>query len=587
MIKKLIILSDEPDDAGLKNGFVLKSGTDLKNVDRDLVSRDYIEFVSGLNFKFGSIDWWAGSIGSKNQYVSQLYKNICYYLEITAQLKNSETDEFYVVLYDEFLIKQLDYYCRKNGIVMELRGRHRRNTIKDILIFIKDNLSFLYFNLKTRGTVEKQLKPDIKQKLNKKKDNYVLRTWVDKRSFDDNNKYRDIFYGDLVEHIKKVNDVFSICVFLSSFEENLAKVKFNNSHYPVPVIPIFYFQKPFDYFKVVLRQLGSALKVKGQVSTSEEMKFQDHDITNLVLREIFENLITGEYRRNLLHYYTAKNVARDVNCKGFLIPYENHSWEILSILAFQKWSPDTTFIGYQHASISRRLFNYYLGAKDRNAIPLPSKIITVGPAAKRILKDMGNFPEEKLTAGPAFRFQGLYEKRFQPRKSNNKILVAFSIGLDDSINFLKFMLKTLGENKNYSVLIKCHPSMPMEKILSAGKLKLPKSFRVIEDRSISELLDEVDMMIYSDTTASMEALMMGIPVIYLDIDSLYEKDALFECNNLKWSVKSPKELKSAINDIYNMTDREYKKQQKLARKYMENYFSRVSEEKMEEFLRTD
>ena len=200
------------------------------------------------------------------------------------------------------------------------------------------------------------------------------------------------------------------------------------------------------------------------------------------------------------------------------------------------------------------------------------------------MEKYGNFPKDILREGCALRYEYLFKEKMIKRKLNKMILAALPIDIKNSLNLLNFLLKTFGKDQQISIKIKFHPLASPKKILSKLKNNLPNHFEIVGDKDIKELIRNIDAIVYTDTTVCMEALMMGIPAIFANIDNFYNMDRLFDCNFLKWSVKSKEELYKVIDDIYQMDDVEFQKQQKLARNYIKNYFSQVSQKRLNEFL---
>jgi predicted glycosyltransferase len=124
----------------------------------------------------------------------------------------------------------------------------------------------------------------------------------------------------------------------------------------------------------------------------------------------------------------------------------------------------------------------------------------------------------------------------------------------------------------------------MEKVISQSRIHLPSNFKIIGVTSTEDVLDKVDIFIYAGTAMCMEALMMGIPVIYVDANKFYNSDPLFECNHLKWTVKHEKDLVVTINKIYDMGDENFKKEQKQSKEYLKDYFSPVNDKGLKEFI---
>ena len=218
-------------------------------------------------------------------------------------------------------------------------------------------------------------------------------------------------------------------------------------------------------------------------------------------------------------------------------------------------------------------------------MPLPHKILTVGHETKRILEKYGNFPENILDDGCALRYERLLGEKIRKRKKEKKILVALPIGSNASINLINLLLNVFGKKIQFSVIIKSHPVTPIEKILSKNKINLPDHFKTVKNVDIYKLLNDADILIYNETTVAMEALMLGIPVIYADISNYYDGDRLFTCRHLKWSANTSVELEKAINDIYNMDIYEFEKQQDSSRKYMKRYFLPITDNRLKKFIK--
>jgi hypothetical protein len=87
------------------------------------------------------------------------------------------------------------------------------------------------------------------------------------------------------------------------------------------------------------------------------------------------------------------------------------------------------------------LFNYFLSRDEYKISPIPDKIITVGKKPKTILEKNCNFPQGILKEGCALRYEYLFKKSIKKRTKNKIILAGFSIGLEESVTFLNFLLK--------------------------------------------------------------------------------------------------------------------------------------------------
>jgi len=573
----LLNLSEHNDIPNLefKNIILLKQ----KPFNKEKLREEYIDFIGVLNKKYASLLWWAGSISSKNQFVSGLFRNICRFLQFIEAAEKNSQEKIIVLTNDMSLIDQIRAYCNENNIKVNLYGWKFRTKSKfflQIITLISSTSRFLVSGWRRKYLISRNLRETIIGKLNCKKYYYVLRTWIDNRSFNSENKFYDTYFGKLDEYIQKKKNIIILVEILSDFNENLQKIKNNVSN--KLIIPQEYFLYYLDYIRALL------LSLKKIDIHSDDTKFFGYNVHRLIQNELKSNLFEGEIRNNLLYYFIAKNLSKQVQCDFFTYTFENHSWEKMIILGLKKYSKDTFTIGYQHSNITKRLFNYFNSEKERSIVPYPNKIISVGKVSQKILVKYCNYEESIVKEGCALRYEYIYKTDIFERTKKHNILVATSASINESTKVIEFICRTL-KKSHYTIIFRPHPLISFEKIKEKLDDKLNSNFIISKKSNVEQELKTSDILIYTLTSLCLEAVMVGIPVIYVDIDEIYDCDPLFECNHLKWRIGLEKELLKAVNEIYTMSDLEFKKQQILARKYMEDYFLPVTDERLEEFLR--
>ena len=131
---------------------------------------------------------------------------------------------------------------------------------------------------------------------------------------------------------------------------------------------------------------------------------------------------------------------------------------------------------------------------------------------------------------------------------------------------------------------RCHPSVPFELILNKLNNKIIGNYEVSQEPSLQKEFLNCEVVIYTITTVCMEALMLGLPVIHIDLNEPINGDPLFECDYLRWIVKKPIELNIVLEEIKNQDDEQFLSQQKNARDYLKEYFREVNDENLEFFL---
>ncbi len=596
MVKKITLLpkQDYLSRRNKKNA-LLKADEQEIHLDNNQLLSDYVDFIGDLTKKWNSLSWWSGSISSKNLWISPLYSSLFNYVSITKMIERSQSEEIDLFIESPVLIEQLKYYCLEKKIILsnplEKKGilQNKLLPIGRQILRISRKMIYDIYVLFAEWKQEFYARMVINQHLHDrgilKKYNYIIRTWIDERSFNEKGCFQDSYYGPLVDFLQKRKSLIILGGILSNFYPILKKIDYNNRNFPIFVIPTTFFNFPLDSLRANFKQYFSYFRLKRLLMRANSMRFKGLDVKDIVQRELLEDLFRNEYRKNLMSYSNTKNLARRVRCTNYVVPYENHNWEKLAFFAFSKYSPRTFTIGFQHGSIVPREINYFPGKKESSLMPFPKKIITVGSEAKRILEKYGHYPAGILKSGCALRYSYLFNRPIKKIHSNiKKILIAFSIDVDDSVRLLRFIYKSLKSFSGFEVFLKFHPVVPFTEITKFLNFPLPAQFQVIENKKIEDLLQEVDLLIYTQTTVALEAIMVGIPVIYVDISKYYNCDPLFECNPLHWLARNKDTLVKAIEEISNLDEVEFKKQQLDARTYIENYFNSITDEQLQEFL---
>ena len=91
--------------------------------------------------------------------------------------------------------------------------------------------------------------------------------------------------------------------------------------------------------------------------------------------------------------------------------------------------------------------------------------------------------------------------------------------------------------------------MPVKNLLSKCIFQIPNWFEVSKNELNTDLLNS-NCVIYMQTSVGIQALLNGIPIIHLNINSPLSCDPLVKYHGkLKWVVKNSEELKNVLNEI--------------------------------------
>lgn len=541
-------------------------------------SKEYIDFIGRLNRSYHSIYWWANSISYKGTFVSDLGQEIFNYYGVVSLLKKYKRN-YIIVSGNAVLNSSIKKYCDRNRIDCKLMdGKSYMSCVTYFKRRCVNTAYFLYNGWVRKIWVFVFLSKRIKKSLKNKKSYYVLRSWIEKRSFLADGSYRDLFFGSLPDYLKTRGVEFIILTgILTDYKKMISEIRHVKEFL---IIPQEYFIEYLDYIKAVIAGIVNRPKIK------ESVKFCGLEVTDLLKECLKKDYEQNEIGKNLLYYYYMKTLLKKIEASAFAFPFENQAWERMTIAALRKYSPRTKIIGYAHVAISQSWLGYFYSKEEEDVILLPDRLLTIGNEPRLILCSTGNYIDKlELSDSCALRYEYLFKKDKITRNKNGKILAAFSIDVKYSLKLLQFLRSALSDKDKYQVILRSHPVTPVETIISKYGITLNSNFRISKNLTFEQDLKDANMLIYVDTTSSAEALMCGIPAINVDFKEPANPDPLFKLNNLKWTASSGKELRDRIDYIYGMGDDEYLEKYNRAMLYLKRYFYPVEEKYLEEFIR--
>jgi surface carbohydrate biosynthesis protein (TIGR04326 family) len=309
------------------------------------------------------------------------------------------------------------------------------------------------------------------------------------------------------------------------------------------------------------------------------------DISEVIYEDLKMDWIRGRVASTMLFYYFVKHLKKKRLLVDMVIyTFENQAWEKVLCMAMREFYPQAHSVGYQHSTFSMMHLSHFFSKPESSIMPLPDKIVTSGEHAKNVFIKAG-YPRKKVVRGGAMRYVCSLELRAKRRKVRDKltILVALSINKFEAAELIWKVLKAFENRAEFKVIIKCHPLMPLEKISKLLKMRLPAHF-TISDKSITDLLKESDVLLYTGSTACVEAIAADIPVVHVESDLLIDLDKLDFDPTIRPSARSVEEITERVEDIINVTEEQLSKGRKKWRDVVKNLFGKVDDSTYRLFL---
>lgn len=549
---------------------------ELSTDEQVLCEKEYIENISSLSSRFRAPGWWANPVSEKNEHLSSHYKNLCEYYSLIKTLQTQKnTDTCLVIICNKEIYEQLSDYCKTCNIKITslenpvfLRAEKIKRKLFDssgiLLFFIKSIIKKIYTSYKLGDRIRKELK--------RKKKYYVIRTWLHSPLARASGNNQDTFFGILPDFLrKKGHEVIILANISTNYFDVIRELPVSGD---ISIVPEEHFIRYSDLIRSVFY-----LRLKKK-RLDKNILLNGVDVTRLYEREINRGYFNTEYLKNIQRYFIAKRVADEIMFDTYIQPFENYGWEKTTILGLREKGATGKIFGFQHAFISRNSFKYFPGKEEREKMPLPDRIITMGKVTKEIMQRYGHYSRDIFTIGCALRQQ--YLNNLQPfkRQRHNKVVVPLTMVKKESLRIINFLYQSGLQDSGIEVVIRCHPAAPFETFKEDIGFIIPENFIISNKKRVKDELADTDIVLYTWTTVAIEALKMGLPVIYLDILRPMYVDPLFECDMLTRSVKKPEELYPLISDLYNMDDSRFFKEQQEAQVYLQEYFSPVSDKIM-------
>lgn len=554
-------------------------GEELQRLARENREK-YIEFIGTINARQTSPFWWLTSLSEKNPFISDVFLHFCYLLLINQHITTNPVN-LLIITESAGLLKSLSKNLQNRPDIELLTFEHRfadwlssaRKTGRRIYFKSDYLFSSIYRLVLSRffGTINRKIRPEFS-----KKPGVIIYSWADSRSFIKKSKYSEIITGNLGEDLNNNGITISYLVNI------LPTIRY---HHAIKELlkrtDTFYLLEEFITISDIIKSFR--INRFQRINERKIPLWNDLDVLDVILEEIKNNQCTNRSNRAYLYLQASKRMIDQISFTTFIYPFENHIWEKMVCIGMKQKKPGIFLSSYAHSIVNPMYLPYSVSIKELDIIPLPDRIIVNGKRSREVLINSG-FQETDIIIAGAVRYPDTLHctisSGIQIKKEIPVLLVASPAGISESIELTEKIIRTFTDTIGLQIIIKPHPINPIEKILKYLP-DLPPHITV-DNTPIDKLLDVADLLIYMDTTVSIQALFRGIPVLHIKSELNIDINPLEGYENIP-SVSHPHEIRDIAINLINSREEHCKKYQAIA----SDFFEPVHDNYIGLFLGTD
>lgn len=526
----------------------------LLNEAADAFRDEILNFDQVLKVR-SELRWQATDLAERSVYNTAFLHRCCSALVLHRVLAGLEED-LLVIVDDPFLGRRLAGLARQVGRSGDgpfRRAAHAVRHLADrnglLVRGLVHRLLFLRAFRASRQTVRRHLpfdrpRPSL---------DVLIVTWLAPDTFDanapiDRDTYFGLMPGELRRRGFRVGYLAILTTWVFPLKELLQNVASAYDHVAVPEEVLRW----RDTLAIVSTTLLKPARVRRRLEAGGV------DLTGHLVDELRREWAKPRQLWSLQFFYVGRFLAEHGAPAAVVHPFENQPWEKTLRLGLNERMPEVRVIGCQHTPISARWFPYFPSRRDLSMGQLPDRVVVIGPLWKQLLAAHG-YPPEQLDVAPALRYVHLADlqplRRDTIPRSGLTVVVAGSIGYSDSLEMVVKALRAIEPLENVRLVVKLHPKMGgtrdwfLQALLRALARETPLPHLTFDDRTVPEVLSGADVVLYTTTSVSYEALAVGIAVVFVQSDFWFDLDPVPADADVGWTVRTPAEIRAVIEGL--------------------------------------
>lgn len=299
---------------------------------------------------------------------------------------------------------------------------------------------------------------------------------------------------------------------------------------------------------------------------------------------------SGSVEGILRYRFAARLKEQGVKLRLVIEWFENQEIDRGAVAGIRQYYPETPIIGCEGYVVPRHYLCLYPTRQERDSGVIPHRIAVTGPSLVARVREF--CPELEVEVMPAFRFGGVWKTRVtEGGRSRFTVLAALPLMARESREILDRLLEACAamcEASSWHVLIKPHPAAQAAVLLRRLSRRLPSGCELVSG-DLDALLSSADVLVSSASSACLQALASGVPVVVLgSLAGLTQNPIPCGTDKRVWHLcYTADELHAVLRRIASQSLYERTQVREIGLALRERLFAPVTRESVARLLRLD
>lgn len=500
-----------------------------------------------------SLPWQASATAENNPYMSDFFHQCCATI-VLQSISEDDPSDLIIVCEDIDYIHFLAGYLKKQGydiiLPVSFNRIKRYRFMKNSLGWLSARVIFLWRNLwRMLQLYIIRHRSDKPCKIQNKLDSLFV-IWGTKNTFVKQKQLEcDSYYGELAWSFYKAEQTLAFLVMPVIWIDAYRDIVRNALTAQDDVVFAEDCLTAMDYLRVI----GCAER-RRDIAVQKQAVIAGINVSKLLQIHLKKEDGRLAYLESLKYYFVGQRLGKITGDLTRMIHlFENQPWEKMLRMGLRSCQESLKVIGCQHAPFPRLYLNYFPSQRSIGLGLLPDHIVSIGRGYKRIFEEHG-YRKDQIKAGSAFRYKYLFDIEPNDQPVGGNVLIATSIGFEESLELIYKTLSYFCETTRYQVMLKFHPKLNRKEELITrvlrmlGRKDLPAHIQIVSE-NMQTLLQRASIVFYNFTAVCYEALVRHIPVIFVKSDIWFDMNKLEWFEGVNFSVRSTADIHSLVESI--------------------------------------